>query len=398
MKSALFLLVSTLLSCLLFCHKTNAFVATVAPSPQSAISSTNTIATASTGSGILSCSSPVTARTFAWDTSTTTAKKYRSGNTSTSALFAKKKKSKNKQQQQQSGFAWAASFTLYPFESATLRDLASATCASYEGRTGKPLAEELRKSSDIPKTLWDAPVACVIVGKEQEQERGENENENSTGGSNRHGNGNGNGSIIMYANVAALETVGLQPGQFEQLIAMKDPGSGEWKVSEKVTKVIDLPCSMNGDKAYESGYQKKIIKGGTPSVSTSTPAETETDLVDINTSIRIENAQRWKIEKNALVDGKFVTESLGVAYAWNSWWEGDDTLCRPGGVREVDSKLKISEKQEKVNAQGEKIKAQGEIIRELKEVQGFGNKDPEVADAVKELLRLKALLEELVSD
>lgn len=358
------------------------------PSPQSASSSATTTRTATAGI-LSSCSSPVTSRTFTWTTTTT--KKYNYGNTSTSALFAKKKKNKDKQQQQQSGFAWAASFTLNPFESATLRDLASIACASYEGRTGKPLMEELKKSSDIPKTLWDAPLACVIIGKEQEREReqeqGENENENDTGNSNRYGNGN----IVMYANVAALETVGLRPDQFEQLLAMKDPGSGEWKVSEKVTKVIDLPCSMNGNKAYESGYQKKIIKGKTALVSTSTDADTETDLAEINASIRIENAQRWKLEKSALVDGKFVTETLGVAYAWDSWWEGDDTLCRPGGVREVDVKLNISEMKEK-------IKAQGEIIRELKEVQGFENKDPEVADAVKELLRMKSLFEELVGN
>ena len=242
--------------------------------------------------------------------------------------------------------------------------------------------EELKKSSDIPKTLWEAPLACVIIGKEEEQvqekeqKQGEIENEIDTGNSNnRHGNGN----IVMYANVAALETVGLRPDQFEQLLAMKDMGSGEWKVPEKVTKFIDLPSSMNGNKGYESGYQKKIIKGG--------PASTETDLIDI----RIENAQRWKLDKNALVDGKFVTETLGVVYVWDSWWEGGDTLCKPGGVRDVDVNLNISDMEDKV-------KAQGEIIRELKEVQGFGNKDPEVADAVKELLRLKALFEELVSN
>ena len=41
----------------------------------------------------------------------------------------------------------------------------------------------------------------------------------------------------------------------------------------------------------------------------------------------------------------------------------------------------------------EKIDAQASVVRDLKE-DGKGNKDPEVMDAVAELLRLKALLEE----
>jgi len=232
--------------------------------------------------------------------------------------------------------------------------LASTACATFEGRTGKPLTEELGRSSDVPKTLWNAPLACVIVGEDH------GEGEVST-----------TGSMIQYANVAALETIGLQPDQFEQLLATKDPKSGEWEVSDNVKKFIDLPSSMKGDKSYESGYKKKMIKGGE-------------DVVDIS----IENAQRWKLEKSALIDGKFVTETLGVAYTWNSWVEGDDTLCSPGGVRELNIYISDIE---------EKIKVQGGVIRELKEVQGLGNKDPEVSDAVQELLRLKALLEEVSS-
>jgi hypothetical protein len=293
---------------------------------------------------------------------------------SVSALFAKKKKGKkNKANKKEAGFAWAASFTLKPFESASLRDLATSACASFEGRTGKPLTEEIRKSSDVPKTLWNAPVACVIIGEESGDADADADGD---------GDGDGDaattaaaGPVIQYANIAALETVGLKPDQFEQLLATKDPESGEWKVSEKVDTFIDLPSVMKGDKAYESGYKKKMIKAN---------ANTNTASVDVT----IESAQRWKLEKSALIDGKFVTETIGVAYAWNSWLEGEDTLCRPGGVREVNIDIGDIE---------EKIKSQGEVIRELKEVQGFGNKDPEVSDAVQELLRLKALLEEVVA-
>jgi len=292
-----------------------------------------------------------------------------SASASTSALFAKKKKKgkKNKANKKEAGFAWAASFTLKPFESASLRDLATTACASFEGRTGTPLTEEIRKSSDVPKTLWNAPVACVIIGEESGDADGDGDAATTAAA----------GPVIQYANIAALETVGLKPDQFEQLLATKDPESGEWKVSEKVDTFIDLPSVMKGDKAYESGYKKKMIKAN---------ANTNTNAASVD--VTIESAQRWKLEKSALIDGKFVTETIGVAYAWNSWVEGEDTLCRPGGVREVNIDIGDIE---------EKIKAQGEVIRDLKEVQGFGNKDPEVSDAVQELLRLKALLEEVVA-
>ena len=104
-----------------------------------------------------------------------------------------------------------------------------------------------------------------------------------------------------------------------------------------------------------------------------------TGAVDIS----IENGQCWRLEKSALIDGKFTTDTIGVACAWNSWLEGEDTICSPGGIRETNINVDEIE---------EKIKSQGEIIRELKEVQGFTNKSPEVVDAVQELLRLKALL------
>ena len=102
-----------------------------------------------------------------------------------------------------------------------------------------------------------------------------------------------------------------------------------------------------------------------------------TGAVDIS----IENGQCWRLEKSALIDGKFTTDTIGVACAWNSWLEGEDTICSPGGIRETNINVDDIE---------EKMKSQGETIH--KEVQGFTNKRPEVVDAVQELLRLKALL------
>ena len=256
-------------------------------------------------------------------------------------MAAKKKKGgknkKQKQNNQQSGFAWASSFTLKPSESSTLRELASLTCASFEGRTGKPLSESLKGAADIPKALWNAPdMACVVVAP-------------------------GNDCQIVYANVAALETVGLKPDQFEQFLSTQQEDQ-TWKAPENRV-VADFPASM-GDKTYESGYNNKIIRG-------------ETDIY-------IQDAHRFAIQKSALVDAKFQTENVGVAYAWASWLEGTDTECRPGGQR--DNKVDVEQLKKDISAQGE-------VIRELKQVQGLGNKDPKVANAVEELLRLKKLLE-----
>ena len=266
---------------------------------------------------------------------------------SNSRLFAKKKKGKKKQNKnnKKSGFEWANSFTLKPFESTALRELAATACASFEGRTGKALCDELKGATDIPKTLWNSnSIACVVVVPDIDDDS--------------------DSPLVKYANVAALETVGLKPDEFEKFIASTTEGD---KISQEVT--ISLPTEIKGEKSYERNYNKKIIRED-----------------EGRSSISIQNAHRWAIEKSAFLDGKFVTETVGIAYAWNSWLEGDSTVCKPGGIREL--KIDVEELERT-------IQAQGDAIRELKEVQGFSNKDPEVAEAVQELLRLKALLESL---
>ena len=259
---------------------------------------------------------------------------------------------------------WATSFKLKPFEATTTRDLASMAAASFEGRTGKPLCEELKGSADVPKTLWNAPIAVVVVG---EADNAENKNADMT---------------CKYANVAALETVGLKPDQYERLIAPSGPGSDEAEAVENAI-VLDLPIEMKGDKKYESGYKKKIIRSSPPTQKNQdeeTDGEVESRR---DTSITIMDAHLYALEKSALINGKFVTTTVGVAYAWESWALGEDTLCLPGGI--TKPLLKPSE------IEGA-IEKQAAAIRELKEGQGLGNKDPEVVEAVSELLRLKDLL------
>eukprot|EP00550_Attheya_septentrionalis_P000531 CAMPEP_0198282166 /NCGR_PEP_ID=MMETSP1449-20131203/2012_1 /TAXON_ID=420275 /ORGANISM="Attheya septentrionalis, Strain CCMP2084" /LENGTH=335 /DNA_ID=CAMNT_0043978293 /DNA_START=26 /DNA_END=1033 /DNA_ORIENTATION=+ len=277
-------------------------------------------------------------------------------------LYAKKKKGGNKgnkSQNKESGFEWAKTFSLKPFEAKTTRELASTACASFEGRTGKPLSEALLGSSDIPKALWTAPIACVVVStvetSRSEDEEGEAPMDDST-------------LVVKYANRAALETVGLRSDEWERFIATMDQ-TGNLKVQENPV-LIDLPGDMKGDKKYVGTYEKKIMReqGG-----------------DGDNDVTIVKAHRWSIEKGVLINGKFETKEMGVAYAWDEWVLGNGIVCRPGGIREevVD-----------IGALEEAVQEQAAFIRDLKANQGFGNKDSEVLDAVDELIKRKKVLEE----
>lgn len=267
-------------------------------------------------------------------------------------LFAKKKKGKKKKTKQ-SGFEWASSFKLKPTEAKVTRDLASAAASSFQARTGKPLSPELKGSADLPKSLWNAPIACVVVGKPDQAEE-EGEGVSTTDSTTT--------PVVKYANIAALEAVGLGPDEYEKLMVGMSP--------EKQTVFLDLPNEMKGDKKYEGRYNKCILRA--------------TDDDDHNKDVTILNSHRWALESSALIGGKFVTTTIGVAYAWATWQLGEDLVCSPGGIqKEIIDMENI----------GEAIEKQALAIRELKGVQGFGNKDPEVMDAVEELLRLKALQE-----
>ena len=273
---------------------------------------------------------------------------------SSTQLFAKKKKAKKtKKAQKQSGFEWATSFSLKPFEAKPTRELVTTAVASYEGRTGKPLCDDIVGVADIPKALWKAPLACIVVDKK-------NEDDDSSSG----------GTEVIYANLAALETVGLTGDQWDQL--MVSPGPKGDSESEFPNIVLDLPSQMK-ETAYESGYQKKMVRKNKGA-----------DGEDVGHDIGVVDAERWKLEKSALVDGAFVTQPLGVAYAWKEWVLDDTTVCAPGGVRR--EMINTGDLQGAVDEQAGRI-------RSLKEEQGLGNKDPQVQEAVAELLRLKAMLE-----
>jgi hypothetical protein len=270
-------------------------------------------------------------------------------------LSAKKKK-KNKPPKK-GGFAWASSFTLQPFEASATRQLADTAVASFQGRAGgQPLCEELVEASDIPKALWNAPLACLIMAAPA--------GPISTGSAEEEAvvsDAAATTSVVKYANIAALETVGLAPEEFEQLFATGPPQQGG-DASVETTISLQLPCIMKGAKKFERGYQKKMLKREAGDVT-------------------ILDASRWDLEQSQIVNGKFVTQSLGVAYAWTEWMVGSETLCKPGGHRKT-----LLTKGDDYEA---RIAQQGAFIRDLKENQGMGNKDPQVVAAVAELLRLK---------
>ena len=259
-------------------------------------------------------------------------------------MLAKKKGGGGKKggkQKKDSGFAWASNFELKPFESSELRALAETVVNAYQTRTGKPLDASLVGANDLPKKLWSLPVAVLVAtagvaATEADAEaaiEGEEASEQA-----------GAVSVCKYVNLAALEAYGLTGDDYSKLIGQP----------------TELPPA-SGEK-YQSGYAKKL-KGG---------AEAFTF-----------EGSRWVLEKAAVVDGKLAMESLGVAYAFDEWQIADGTICSPGGVRRAPALLP-----EEVPAA---VDAQALEVRRLKD-EGLGNKDPQVAAAVAELLRLKALL------
>lgn len=259
------------------------------------------------------------------------------------ALLAKKKggggKKGKKGGKKESGFAWAANFELKPAESSALRELAELACNSYRSRTGKGLHRALDQGDDLPKALWKAPVAVMIVRAAAE----------------------GAGSVVTYANLAASEAHGLTASDgYKALIETPTP----------------LAASLSDGK-YESGYSKKLPLRA---------AADGADGADAG-SFQLVDADRWSLEKMAVVDGKLTAEPIGLCYAFFEWQLEDGTTCRPGGVREAPS-LDLAEIQVQVDAQGLEV-------RRLKEEEGLTNGDDAVKAAVAELLRLKALLEEV---
>ncbi|KAL1530570.1 hypothetical protein AB1Y20_001471 [Prymnesium parvum] len=232
-----------------------------------------------------------------------------------------------------SGFEWASNFNNKPFERAPLRELVEAAVSGFQTKTGHALHASLVGTSDLPKAVWHAPIACMITSP---AEGGAGEGETP------------DGSTVLYANAAALEAHGLPANDFDRLIG----------------KTTLLPSTMAGERKFDSDYSKKLKPAAGAFSFTGT---------------------RWLVEKMAVVGGKLAMKELGVCYTWEEWVAEDGTICEPGGVRRAPE---LSEAELEAA-----IPAQAQAVRELKEGRGLTNQDPLVVEAVAELKRLRALLE-----
>jgi len=260
-------------------------------------------------------------------------------------LLAKKKggggkKKKGGKGGKQSGFAWASSFELKPWESSALREFAVLCCRTFKTRTGKPLHPALADAADVPKALWTLPVACVIVGPPTEAASSDALLPAADDAAEAASE-----AVYVYANLAAIEALGFADWQS----AIGAPSA--------------LPEEMS--KKYESGYSKKA--GLRP--------------------VTLLDASRWVLEKAGVEGGKLVTSRVGLCYAWSEWQDEYGFVCEPGGNRRTPDptpeELAVA------------IEEKGAEVRRLKEQEGLGNKDPQVQEAVAALLSLKAAAEEL---
>lgn len=258
----------------------------------------------------------------------------------------------------QSGFAWASSFELKPFEASALREMAEQGCRTYQTRTGQPLDPVLSDAADLPKALWTLPVAFVIVGPSAQAKEASGgpppaappeEEEADAADAPADGAAVDEAAaaepVYLYANLAAIEALGF----------------ADWQTC--IGAAAELPEDMA--EKYQSGYQKKVGKK----------------------KVMLLDASRWCIEKAAVQDGKLVTSRVGLCYAWREWEDAEGMICEPGGKRREPDLTP-----EEIEAA---LEAQGVEVRRLKEEEGLGNQDPQVKEAVAELLRLKALAAEL---
>jgi len=120
-------------------------------------------------------------------------------------LAAKKKKGKKKEAKT-SGMDWARNFEVMPYDATRLREVATVASSTYLARCGKSLFEA---EGDVPKALWKAPVAVVVVAN----------------------------ATCVYANAAACEAF-----------------------NDTHASVIGGPAALPDavPKAFESNYGKKI--------------------------------------------------------------------------------------------------------------------------------------------
>jgi len=177
------------------------------------------------------------------------------------------------------------------------------------------------------------------------------------------------------------------------LTAATDVPKALWKAPVAVTVVRNGTVTYANLAACEAfNVTHETLIGSATTLPDTLPKPFESSYgKKLGDSLTLEKAARWSVDKPSIVDGQLVQDFLGAGYAFASWKapgidEGEDDavfLCEPGGLR--TRVVDIEDLEAAVADQAAKV-------RRLKEVDGKANKDPEVAAAVAELLRLKGLL------
>ena len=110
---------------------------------------------------------------------------------------------------------------------------------TYQSRTGKSLSQELSQANDLPKALWNANLACVVMGESPRREAPTSdisEEGGEEGGEDAGGVRADEGAepppppahVCLYANVAALEAYGLEPSEYKELIGTEATLPATW--------------------------------------------------------------------------------------------------------------------------------------------------------------------------
>ena len=221
---------------------------------------------------------------------------------------------------------------LLPFQFEETCHIAQQLVASFHECSGTPLFAGLRLSTDIPRSLWEAPIACMVVRASSKETI---ETVTEPAGS----------SECVYANLLACEAFGA--ANFTELI-----GSTSM-----------LPSSLSSSTMFESRYTKKLRHG--------------------SHQLTLRAATRWQL------GGSTDEAKSRTAYAFTHWELADGTLCGPAGLKlrpplTADAKAILEAAASAAAAE----------LRRLKQEEGRGNTDALVLAGVTEMRRLRDELHE----
>ena len=219
---------------------------------------------------------------------------------------------------------------MLPHDHDATRSFVERAVSSHREASGKPLFALDGTRRSVAKQLWEAPVACVVVGV-------------ATAGAAGSAAGSAEEATCLYANLLACEAHGAT--SFTELIGAPSR----------------LPGSLPGGKAFESGYRKKVAHGAR-----------ETTLLD---------ATRWAVplEEPGSEPTTGPTAPLAVAYTFTRWLGEDGTMHGPRGFT-LAAPL-TAEARGGIEAA---VAAAVLEVRRLKTDEGRGNKDEAVLAAVTE--------------